>query len=107
MQISPGETVVTASHLIDLLGECLIESHPGNQVSLGERANYEQNIQDAMAIFPNLQTGLDVNVKFHRYVCGQNTIIILITFVCIVCLSIHTIVVHLYVGGHQKPFDPS
>ena len=58
---------MTSSHLIDLLGSCLIESHPGNQVSLGERANYEQNIQDAMTVFPNLQTGLDVNVKFNRY----------------------------------------
>ena len=66
MKISAGETVVTSTHLTDLLGACLIESHPGNQLSDGERANYEQNIQDAMAVFPNLQTGLDVNVKFNR-----------------------------------------
>ncbi len=32
----------------------------------GERANYEQNIQDAMSVIPKLQTGLDVNVKFNR-----------------------------------------
>lgn len=66
IKIPPGETVVTGTHLIDLLGACLIECHPGDNISDGERANYEQNIQDAMAIFPNLQTGLDVNVKFNR-----------------------------------------
>lgn len=66
IKIPPGETVVTGAHLIDLLGACLIECHPGDHISDGERANYEQNIQDAMAIFPNLQTGLDVNVIFNR-----------------------------------------
>ena len=66
IKISAGETIVTSSHLTDLLGACLIESHPGNQASDGERANYEHHIQDAMAIFPNLHTGLDVNVKFNR-----------------------------------------
>ena len=47
----------------------LTSSHPHNLQDLanGERANYEQNVQDAMAVFPKLQTGLDVNVKFNRY----------------------------------------
>ena len=40
---------------------------PLQELSNGERANYEQNVQDAMAVFPKLQTGLDVNVKFNRY----------------------------------------
>ena len=66
MKIPAGETIVTTSHLTDLLGACLIESRRDDQVSDGERANYEQNIQDAMSIFPNLHTGLDVNVKFNR-----------------------------------------
>ena len=35
-------------------------------LSNGERANYEQNVQDAVSVFPKLQTGLDVNVKFNR-----------------------------------------
>ena len=43
-----------------------MESRCGIQLTAGERANYEQNIQDAMAVFPNLQTGLDVNIKFNR-----------------------------------------
>jgi len=33
------------------------------------RLNYEQNMHDAIAVFPRLQTGLDVNVKFTGYVC--------------------------------------
>ena len=66
MKLPAGETVVTSTHLVDLLGACLIESHCGIQLTTGGRANYEQNIQDAMAVFPNLQTGLDVNVKFNR-----------------------------------------
>lgn len=69
MKIPPGETIVTSTHLLDLLGACLIELHPGDKLSDGERANYEQNVQDAMSIFPKLQTGLDVNVKFNRYTC--------------------------------------
>jgi len=32
------------------------------------RLNYEQNMHDAIAVFPRLQTGLDVNVKFAGYV---------------------------------------
>lgn len=32
------------------------------------RLNYEQNMHDAIAVFPRLQTGLDVNVKFTGYV---------------------------------------
>ena len=67
MKIPPGETLVTSTHLLDLLGASLIESHPGDTLSDGERANYEQNVQDAVSIFPRLQTGLDVNVKFSRY----------------------------------------
>jgi len=31
------------------------------------RLNYEQNMNDGIAVFPRLQTGLDVNVKFTGY----------------------------------------
>ena len=30
----------------------------------GEQANWEQNVNDAIAVFHKLQTGLDVNVRF-------------------------------------------
>ena len=32
----------------------------------GQRSNYEQNMTDAVSVFPRLLTGLDVNVKFGR-----------------------------------------
>jgi len=56
--------IITSSHVMDLLGSCLLEAEPSEQNS----ANYHQNIQDAMTVFPKLQTGLDVNVKFCRQV---------------------------------------
>lgn len=33
-------------------------------ISEDTRLNYEQNMHDAIAVFPKLQTGLDVNVRF-------------------------------------------
>jgi len=55
--------VVTANQLIEYLGDCILENVPKN---LNEEAqlNYEQNMHDAIAILPKLQTGLDVNVRF-------------------------------------------
>lgn len=62
IKIEAGDTIVGSSHLMDLLGSCLLENQPEEYAS----ANYQQNMQDAMAVFPKLQTGLDVNVKFNR-----------------------------------------
>lgn len=33
-------------------------------ISEGAQLNYEQNMHDAIAVLPKLQTGLDVNVRF-------------------------------------------
>jgi hypothetical protein len=63
MRLVAGETVVTSTQLLDLLGTTVIENMP-EDLSDGDRANYEQNIQDAMATFHKLQTGLDVNVRY-------------------------------------------
>ena len=35
-----------------------------NEMAESQRLDYEQNVQDAIAILPKLQTGLDVNVRF-------------------------------------------
>lgn len=35
-----------------------------NDIADARRLDYEQNVQDAIAILPKLQTGLDVNVRF-------------------------------------------
>ena len=68
IKITPGHTDVSSTHLTDLLGTYLLELHKNSQLTDGEKANLEQNLQDTVAIFPKLQTGLDVNVKFSRYV---------------------------------------
>ena len=35
-----------------------------SDISDSRRLDYEQNVQDAIAILPQLQTGIDVNVRF-------------------------------------------
>ena len=35
-----------------------------NSLAESRRLDYEQNVQDAIAILPQLQTGIDVNVRF-------------------------------------------
>ena len=66
IKITPGNTDVSSTYLLDLLGTHLLEYNRTQQLTEGERANLEQNILDTMTIFPQLQTGLDVNVKFNR-----------------------------------------
>ena len=48
MKLVARETIVTLTTLMDLLGTAIIENTPQES---GDRANYEQNIQDAMASF--------------------------------------------------------
>lgn len=55
--------VITVSQLMEYLGDCILGSVPNN-ISEGAQLNYEQNMHDAIAMLPKLQTGLDVNVRF-------------------------------------------
>lgn len=55
--------IVAAAKLMEYIGDSMLESVPKN-LSGEVRLNYEQNMHDAMAVLPKLQTGLDVNVKF-------------------------------------------
>ncbi|XP_054719694.1 ubiquitin carboxyl-terminal hydrolase MINDY-2-like [Uloborus diversus] len=55
--------IVTTEKLMEYLGDCILDSIPKN-IPEGTQLNYEQNMHDAMAVLPKLQTGLDVNVKF-------------------------------------------
>jgi len=54
---------VASAQLMEYLVDCILNSLPKN-LSSGVQANYEQNMADAIAILPKLQTGLDVNVRF-------------------------------------------
>lgn len=55
--------VITANQLIEYLGDCILENIPKG-LKEEDQLNYEQNMHDAIAILPKLQTGLDVNVRF-------------------------------------------
>ncbi|XP_077978002.1 ubiquitin carboxyl-terminal hydrolase MINDY-2-like [Glandiceps talaboti] len=55
--------MITSGQLMEYLGDYMLAQTPKN-ISEGAQLNYEQNMHDAMAVFPKLQTGLDVNVKF-------------------------------------------
>ncbi|XP_067929320.1 ubiquitin carboxyl-terminal hydrolase MINDY-2-like [Watersipora subatra] len=55
--------VVTSSQLMGYIGDILLQAMPNN-LPEGEQANLEQNVNDAIAVFHKLQTGLDVNVRF-------------------------------------------
>ena len=60
-----------------------------------EQSNYEQNMQDAIAVFPRLLTGLDINVKFNRYT-HTHTHTHTINFHINVCDLIFKIVLRVY-----------
>lgn len=55
--------IVTVEQLMEHLGDCILSSIP-KDIPESAQLNYEQNMHDAIAILPKLQTGLDVNVRF-------------------------------------------
>lgn len=61
--LPPHSEIVSAAKLMEYIGHAMLESVPKN-LSSEVQLNYEQNMNDAMAVLPKLQTGLDVNVKF-------------------------------------------
>ncbi len=61
--LPPHSEIVSAAKLMEYIGHAMLESVPKNLTS-EVQLNYEQNMNDAMAVLPKLQTGLDVNVKF-------------------------------------------
>ncbi|XP_014679081.1 PREDICTED: protein FAM63A-like, partial [Priapulus caudatus] len=63
VKLPPATVAVTTAELMQHVGNCILEQVPKN-ISEGAQLNYEQNMHDAIAVLPKLQTGLDVNVKF-------------------------------------------
>lgn len=63
IELPPPSEIVSAAKLMEYIGHVMLESVP-KDISGEVRLNYEQNMHDAMAVLPKLQTGLDVNVKF-------------------------------------------
>ncbi|XP_026874745.2 ubiquitin carboxyl-terminal hydrolase MINDY-1 [Electrophorus electricus] len=60
----PAQTeVVTIEELMAHLGECVLSIKPREKAE-GMELNFQQNMNDAMAVLPKLSTGLDVNIHF-------------------------------------------
>jgi len=62
----PDLPKVHISELTAMLVEYMLETNQPSETNAELRANQQQNIQDALSLFPKLQRGLDVNVKFDR-----------------------------------------
>ncbi|KAJ1181726.1 hypothetical protein NDU88_006928 [Pleurodeles waltl] len=63
VKLPPMMEIITSEQLMEYLGDYILEAKP-KDITEAQRLNYEQNMNDAMAILHKLQTGLDVNVKF-------------------------------------------
>lgn len=61
--LSDGVEFISSGQILSRVAEIIWDAMP-KDLADDERLNYEQNIADAIDVFPNLQTGLDVNVKF-------------------------------------------
>ncbi|XP_069796304.1 ubiquitin carboxyl-terminal hydrolase MINDY-1 [Narcine bancroftii] len=63
MKLPPKTEVISVEQLMILLGDCVLSTKP-KESSEGLQLNFDQNMNDAMAVLPKLSTGLDVNVRF-------------------------------------------
>ena len=69
IRIHPDFSMVDYGKLVGLLGDCLLSQEKPIDVETLE--NYNQSVADAVALFPTLQFGLDVNVRFRRWVMSS------------------------------------
>jgi len=63
VEIPSGKNNVTSEFVLAKLGDSLLDKNL-DYLSQDEQINFEHSISDAMSIFPKLQTGIDVNIKF-------------------------------------------
>ncbi|KAM7540047.1 hypothetical protein Aperf_G00000040456 [Anoplocephala perfoliata] len=63
LTLPPDHEVVSSDLIIASLSDELL-SYPATNLDEDLRLNYEVNLSSAFSIFPNLQTGLDINVRF-------------------------------------------
>ena len=57
---------VTFRDLTSLIAEYMLDRNQLSEDNEALRANQQQNIEDCMALFPKLNRGLDVNVRFDK-----------------------------------------
>lgn len=56
--------VVSSEQLLEMLADLVLSSATSSLANSASRLDLEHNMNDAIALLPKLQTGLDVNVKF-------------------------------------------
>ena len=64
VEIHLDYSMVTYQQLVELLGDLLLNQKPPELKELVD--NYNQSVADAIALFPTLQFGLDVNIRFRQ-----------------------------------------
>lgn len=72
IQLPLSTKLVTYDQVIVFLANFILENGT-NSAPEGLQLDYEQNINDAMQLFPKLQTGLDVNVQFNSVTSFEYT----------------------------------
>lgn len=72
IQLPLSTKLVTYDQVIVFLANFILENGT-NSAPEGLQLDYEQNINDAMQLFPKLQTGLDVNVQFNAVTSFEYT----------------------------------
>ena len=61
LTLPEGCQVISAGQLLEWLADLLLDLREEDQAA---RPDFQHNINDAIAVLPKLQTGLDVNVRF-------------------------------------------
>ncbi|CAF3942326.1 unnamed protein product [Rotaria sordida] len=64
IRLNPNAGAISTEHVIAMIAEYILQIDT-TKLSADDRANYEQNVADALSILPKLQTGLDINLKFN------------------------------------------
>lgn len=68
IHVHPDITEVSFEELTSLIAEYLLDANPLPEGGNSEiRANVQRNLTDGMALFPKLNRGLDVNVRFGKF----------------------------------------
>ncbi|KAK4470331.1 hypothetical protein MN116_005895 [Schistosoma mekongi] len=63
INLSNDSELISGNRLLAMLSELLLSKTP-DDLDYGQQINYESNFRDALCLFPYLQTGLDINIRF-------------------------------------------
>ncbi|CAF1675216.1 unnamed protein product, partial [Adineta ricciae] len=62
--LHPTATTISTERVVALLAEYLLQID-STKLPNRQQANYEQNIEDTLAVLPQFLTGLDINLRFN------------------------------------------